>query len=30
MTFGEASAAMADKGLAVTVAGDGMPPGTRR
>ncbi|WP_373420871.1 DUF6777 domain-containing protein, partial [Streptomyces scabiei] len=27
MTFGEASAAMADKGLAVTVAGDGMPPG---
>ncbi|UUU20401.1 PASTA domain-containing protein [Streptomyces sp. DSM 40750] len=27
MTFGEAGAAMADKGLAVTVAGDGMPPG---
>ncbi|WP_371584385.1 DUF6777 domain-containing protein [Streptomyces sp. NBC_01314] len=27
MTFGEASAVMADKGLAVTVAGDGMPPG---
>ncbi|MGW0838569.1 DUF6777 domain-containing protein [Streptomyces sp. NPDC002787] len=27
MTFGEASAALADKGLAVTVAGDGMPPG---
>lgn len=27
MTFGEASAALADKGLAVTVAGDEMPPG---
>ncbi|HSX98936.1 MAG TPA: PASTA domain-containing protein, partial [Streptomyces sp.] len=27
MTFGEASAAMADKGLAVTVAGDELPPG---
>ncbi|MDX2764828.1 PASTA domain-containing protein [Streptomyces europaeiscabiei] len=27
MTFEEASAAMADKGLAVTVAGDGLPPG---
>ncbi|WP_319144139.1 DUF6777 domain-containing protein [Streptomyces caniscabiei] len=27
MTFGEASAAMAEKGLAVTVAGDEMPPG---
>ena len=27
MTFGEASAVMADKGLAVTVAGDGLPPG---
>ncbi|MGW1667989.1 DUF6777 domain-containing protein [Streptomyces sp. NPDC002324] len=27
MTFDEASAAMADKGLAVTVAGDALPPG---
>ncbi|MFF6780614.1 DUF6777 domain-containing protein [Streptomyces sp. NPDC012510] len=27
MTFAQASAAMADKGLAVTVAGDEMPPG---
>ncbi|MDT0571365.1 DUF6777-containing protein [Streptomyces sp. DSM 3412] len=27
MTFGEASAAMAEKGLAVTVEGAGMPPG---
>ncbi len=27
MTFGEASAAMAEQGLAVTVAGDEMPPG---
>ncbi|WP_254407756.1 PASTA domain-containing protein [Streptomyces sp. AC495_CC817] len=26
MTFGEASAAMAERGLAVTVAGEGMPP----
>ncbi|WNZ13326.1 DUF6777 domain-containing protein [Streptomyces sp. 11x1] len=26
MTFGEASAAMAERGLAVTVAGDAMPP----
>ncbi|WP_338899562.1 PASTA domain-containing protein [Streptomyces sp. TG1A-60] len=26
MTFGEAGAAMADKGLAVAVAGDGLPP----